>query len=287
METAMPFATTVEVLIYVFVTLAMLCIGMSATLSDMLALARERTRATRAIIANIVIPPVIAFVLVLLFPMEDAAAKVLLLLAFAPGGINAIQFSTKSPGQLAAAGELLILLSAIGLVTAPVAATFLLPSEAAQSIPVGELAFRIIVLVAAPLAIGMMIRSVAPGIAEKTYKPAMMISTLSFIASVILSLSMRQDAVGELGTGTVLAMLCFILASMAAGWLLGGAELDYRQVLAVTTNLRNVGLVYVLVDGCCLDPSYSTVLFAFMALMVPANLVFTIFCAILRKRRAQ
>ena len=133
METAMPFATTVEVLIYVFVTLAMLCIGMSATLSDMLALARERTRATRAIIANIVIPPVIALVLVLLFPMEDAAATVLLLLAFAPGGINAIQFSTKSPGQLAAAGELLILLSAIGLVTAPVAATFLLPSEAALS----------------------------------------------------------------------------------------------------------------------------------------------------------
>lgn len=285
MEAALPFDTLVMLLIYVFLALAMLCIGMNATLGDMLSLARERTRLARAIIANIVIPPVIALALVLLFPMHDAVTAVLLLLAFAPGGINAVQFSTKSPGQLAAAGELMILLSAISLILAPVAATFVLPSGATPSVPIGPLAFRIIILVVAPLLIGMMIRSVAPDIAERIYKPAMLVSTLSFVVSVILSLSVRQDALAEFSTGSVLAMLCFILILMATGWILGGAEQDYRQVLAVTTNLRNVGLVYVLVDGCCADDSYSTALFAFMAIMVPANLALTIICAILRKRR--
>jgi BASS family bile acid:Na+ symporter len=124
-----------------------------------------------------------------------------------------------------------------------------------------------------------------PGLAEKLYKPTMLISTLAFIASVLMSLSVRQEALGELGTGTIIAMLGFILILMGVGWVLGGPHSDYRQVLAVTTNLRNVGLVYVLVEECCNDPMFSTSVLAFMALMVPANLVLTIMCAIWRKRR--
>ena len=286
METSVPFETTVELLIYVFITLAMVCIGMSATLSDMLTLLRERTRIARAIMANILIPPVVAFALVLLIPMGDAAATVLLLLAFAPGGINAVQFSTKAPGQLAIAGELLLLLSAIGLITAPLAASWLLPDDATLSLPIDQLKFRIVALVAAPLTIGMAIRATAPGIAEKIYKPAMLVSTLAFVASVLLSLSVRQDAMGELGIATAAAMLAFILVLMAVGWLLGGPEPDQRQVLATTTNLRNVGLVYALVDECCGDPLFSTSVLAMMAIMVPANLVLTIVSGILRKRRA-
>lgn len=284
METSVPFDTTVELLIYVFITLAMLCIGMSATLDDMLALLRERSRAMRAIVANILVPPVVAFALVWLFPLDSAVATVLLLLAFAPGGINAVQFSTKTPGQIASAGELLFLLSAIGLVTAPVAAGWLLPAEASVSIPIDQLTFRIVALVAAPLAIGMAIRASAPGIAGKLYKPAMLISTIAFIASVILSLSVRQDALGVLGMDTAIAMLGFILILMAVGWVMGGPDADSRQVLAVTTNLRNVGLVYVLVDECCNDPLFSTSVLAFMAMMVPANLVLTIAGAVMRKR---
>lgn len=286
METPVPFDATVEFLIYVFVTLAMLCIGMSATLGDMLALLRDRTRTARAIFANSVVPPVVAFILVSLIPMNDAAARVLLLLAFAPGGINAVQFSTKSPGQLAAAGELLFLLSAIGLVTAPIGAGWLLPADAAIGIPIGQLSFRVVALVVSPLAIGMAIRAAASGIAEKVHKPAMLISTLAFIASVLLSLSVRQDAIAKLGAGTAIAMLGFILILLAVGWVLGGPDPERRQVLAVTTNLRNVGLVYVLVDGCCSEPLFSTSVLGFMAIMVPVNLVFTVACAVMRKRRA-
>jgi BASS family bile acid:Na+ symporter len=285
METPVPFDATVELLLYVFIMLAMLCIGMSATLSEMLALLRDPTRVTRAIIANSLIPPVVAFALVSLFPMNDAAATVLLLLAFAPGGINAVQFSTKSPGQLAAAGELLFLLSAIGLVTAPIAAGWLLPADAAIGLPIDQLAFRVIALVVVPLAVGMAVRAAAAGIAEKLYKPSMLISTLAFVASVLLSLSERQDAVAGLGAGTAVGMLGFILILLAVGWMLGGPGPDERQVLAVTTNLRNVGLVYVLVDGCCADALFSTSVLAFMALMVPVNLAFTVASAIMRKRR--
>ena len=64
METSVPFGTAVELLIYVFIALAMLCIGLSATVGEMLALLRDGTRVTRVIVANIVIPPVVALALV-------------------------------------------------------------------------------------------------------------------------------------------------------------------------------------------------------------------------------
>lgn len=285
METSVPFSASVELLIYLFITLAMFCIGLQAKLTDYGALLRDRACTTRAVLANVVVPPLVAVLLIAIFRLPESVATVLFLLALAPGGINAVQFSTKAPDQLAFAGELLFLLSLIGLITAPIAAWAILPAGTSISISVGELAFRILGLVAAPLVIGVAVRANNPSLAERIYKPAMLVSTLSFVASVVLSLSQRQDALALLGSPTVLAMLLFVLALMATGWLAGGPETDRRQVLAVATNLRNVGLVYVLVESCCEGGEHTTAVLGFMALMVPANLVLTILCAVARKRR--
>jgi BASS family bile acid:Na+ symporter len=286
MNTAVPFDTSVELLIYLFIILAMLCIGMGSTLAEFGALLRDRDRTTRALVVNVVVPPIIAVLIVTFIPMEESVAVVLLLLAFAPGGINAVQFSTKAPGQLALAGELLLLFSAVGLVTAPLAAGFILPSDASVGVPLAELAFRVLGLVAGPLVVGMALRARAPAMAERLYKPAMLVSTLAFIASVVLSLGIRQDALAMLASPTLIAMLVFVLVLMAAGWIAGGPETDRRQVLAVATNLRNVGLVYVLINGCCEGQDYSAAVLAFMAVMVPLNLGLTLISAVLRKRRA-
>jgi len=281
----MPFDPLVDLLISLFLALALLCIGMSATWGEMLLLLRDRTRLMPALFANVVIAPLVALILIWLLPMEPAAATVLLLLAFLPGGINAVQFSTKAPGQAAAAGELLFVLSAVALLFAPVAALVILEPEGALNLPWSQLAVRIGVYVVVPLLAGMLIRARAPELARKLYKPAMLTSTLCFIASVVISLGARQDALAELGTATVIAMLLFILVMMAVGWVMGGPDPDSRQVLAVSTNLRNVGLVYVLVDDCCGDPLMPTAVLAFMAIMVLPNLLLTVGCGVQRKRR--
>ena len=281
----MPFDPLVDLLISVFLALALFCIGLTATLSEMLSLLRDRTRLLPALAANVVVAPLVALVAVTLFPMEPAAEAVLLLLAFLPGGINAVQFSTKAPGQLAAAGELLFVLSAISLLFAPFAAEVILDSEATLDLPWTQLLVRIGAYVLVPLVAGMLVRARAPALADKLFKPAMLISTLCFVASVLISIGVRQDALAALGTGAMAGMLTFILVMMAVGWALGGPDPDSRQVLAVSTNLRNVGLVYVIVDDCCGDPLLATAVLAFMAIMVLPNLVLTVVCGIHRKKR--
>ena len=283
----MPFSPLVDLLISAFLALALLCIGMSATWDEMLALARDRTRLMPAIVANIVIAPLVAIILIWLFSIESAPAKVLLLLAFLPGGINAVQFSTKAPGQTAAAGELLIVLSAVSLLLAPLVTPVILEPEGGLSPPFGQLFLRVGAYVLLPLVIGMLIRSRAPVWAERLYKPAMLISTLCFIASVMISMGDRQDAMAELGAGSLTGMLVFILVMMAVGWFMGGPDSESRQVLAVSTNLRNVGLVYVIVDDCCGDPLLPISVLAFMAIMVLPNLLLTVACGIWRKKHSR
>lgn len=281
----MPFEATVELLIHIFISLAMLCIGMSASLKDMGLFILERERLLRVLAANVFIPPIIAVLIIAIFPIPRASGVVLFLLAFAPGGINAVQFSTKAPGQTTAAGALLFLLSLIGLVLVPAAAQVLLPVDVLERFAWDQLALRVFGVVGVPLVAGVLMRVYLPDVAEQIYKPVMLISTASFIASVMMSLSIRQEAASELGFATILAMLVFIVSLLAVGWFLGGGDPDFNQVLAICTNLRNVGLVYLLVDECCFNPLYSISILAFMALMVPVNLVFTILCAVMRKRR--
>lgn len=283
----MPFDLLVQALITIFIVLAMLCVGLAVEESDITSAVRDRRKMGRALLANIIIAPIVAIILVNLIPMPDAAAKILLLLGFAPGGINAVQFSTKSPGYLASAAGLLLVLSAAAIFITPIAAGIILEPDSSTSIPYERIALRAALFIILPLAAGMAIRRSAPSVAEKLFKPAMLMSTLAFIASVLTSMALRQDALGELGKGTMLAMLAFILIMMFVGWRLGGPERGHRQVLAVTTNLRNVGLVYVIVAACCTDPMLPTAVFAFMALMVPPNLILTIYNGIWRKKHGE
>jgi BASS family bile acid:Na+ symporter len=162
-------------------------------------------------------------------------------------------------------------------VLAPAAAQLVLPVDALERVAWEQLYTRIVGIIGIPLVIGIVIRRFAPEVAKHVYKPAILISTVSFVVSVVLSLSARQEAAADLGISTLIAMLIFILSLMALGWWLGGSDPEFSQVLAICTNLRNVGLVYLLVDACCFSPFYSASVLAFMALMVPANLVLTIF----------
>lgn len=280
----MPFDTFANALIIAFITLAMLCIGLAVQWSDILASISDSSKTSRALLANIIIAPLVAIFLVIIFPVPPATGTVLLLLGFAPGGINAIQFSTKSKGYLASAAGLLFLLSLVSVALTPVAASFIFAGEIAIAPPYGRIALRALLLIILPLFAGMGIRRVAPVLAGQLYKPAMLISTLSFITSVLISTAQRQDALRELGIVTLVVMLAFILVLMAVGWLLGGPEPGHRQVMAVCTNLRNVGMVFVIVDECCADTQLPTAVLAFMALMVPPNLILTLYLAFRRRK---
>jgi len=262
----MPFDPITNTLFFIFIVLAMACVGLAASGKDILNAVAERSFISKSLLANFIISPIVAFVVVRIFNLPDAVSATILVLSFAAGGLNAVQFSSKSQGYLATAAGLLFVLSLVSLVITPLAAGFIYGESG--DLAYGPIVVRVALLLLLPMVVGWLIRDRSADLAEKLYKPFMLTSTIAFIASVISGSSLRQESLSLVGMPAVAAMVIFILIMMAVGWALGGPERGRRQVLAVVTNLRNVGIVYVIATQCCSDPIYVDTIFAFMVLMV-------------------
>ncbi len=63
-------------------------------------------------------------------------------------------------------------------------------------------------------------------------------------------------------------MLALLVASRAAGWLLGGRSRDDRRALALTTSLRNIGVGLVIATGAFAGTEAVTPVLAYGVLEV-------------------
>jgi BASS family bile acid:Na+ symporter len=83
------------------------------------------------------------------------------------------------------------------------------------------------------------------------------------------------------------AMLLFILVSLAVGWFMGGPKREFRRILATSTSMRNAALCFGIVEATQPGHPVEVPLIAFSMLMVFPNMVFTIFHAVVAKRKAR
>jgi BASS family bile acid:Na+ symporter len=133
--------------------------------------------------------------------------------------------------------------------------------------------------------VGMAVRARRPDVAERLGRPTVIIATLAFAAFVVLLLPARKRAIAELGSPALIAMLVFVVASMAIGWLLGGPGRETRRVLAAASSMRNAALCFVIATKAFPGTNVDAAVAAFSALMIPPNMLFAISSATARRLR--
>ena len=94
-----------KILTYVFLVSTMLAIGLTVTWTEILTAVRGRHLMGRILLANLVLIPIVGYLLILIFPLSPGIKLGIALLALAPGGLTAIQFTDKVKGSLAFAAE--------------------------------------------------------------------------------------------------------------------------------------------------------------------------------------
>src|SRR4029077_7102032 len=80
-------------------------------------------------------------------------------------------------------------------------------------------------------------------------KPANLLSAVLNLATFGIVLAVYFPLLAEVRLRGYLGMLVLLVASWAAGWLLGGPGADNRRALTLTTSLRNVGVGLVIATG--------------------------------------
>ena len=279
--------TVPRMLVFVFMITAMLAVGLRSTTRDLRSLMATRGLLARSLLANFVIVPIIGIVLIRVLPLKPPVATALLILACTPGGISALQFTTKIKGAALLAGSGTFLMSILAVFLSPVLLGLALPGGMSVVVPYGRAVLFVLVFLLLPLVVGMVVGSRTAPLADKLAKVLGIISAVSFVTVVLLLMGTRKAAMNSVGKDGLLVMLVFILVSMLVGWLMGGSTQGSRHALATVTGMRNVALGLLIALKTFPDASVQGPLVAFSALMVPPNLLYTIYSAIRSKRAAR
>jgi BASS family bile acid:Na+ symporter len=274
-----------RILTFVFLITAMLSVGMQTTAGDLHSLLRSKGFLLRSLLANFVAVPIVGILLARTLPFKPEDAAALLLLACTPGGISALQFTTKIKGATLFAGSSAFLLSFVAVFLSSALLTLVLPGDISVVIPYGRALLFVVVFLLLPLLAGTLVRSRAERLAEKLSKLCAIMSAVLFIVVLVLIMGFRKEAMNAVGKEALLYMLLFIIISMAVGWFMGGPAKETRRVLATVTGMRNVALCLLIALNTFPDPAVQTPLVAFSALMVPPNTLLAAY-TVIRSRKA-
>ena len=272
-----PMNGTQRLLVLTFLVATMLSIGMTSRVTSLRRLLASRGLLLRTLMANFVVVPLAGLVLVRILPLGPEAAAAILLLACVPGGLGSVQFTSKVKGEDALPGATLVLLNVVALAVSPAIFRAVVPGSAGLSLPYGALLGFFALCVLVPLGIGGALRETWPGGARRLAGPLGVLGLLAFVGFMIATRSYRREALATVGTMGGAAMALLLVSSMVAGGLLGGPARETRQLLATATSMRHAALCLAMARSAPAGGAVIPPLVAFTALMVPANMLFTLY----------
>lgn len=270
--------------VVLFLVSAMLSIGLDVTITEVLSTLHQRRLLVKALIGNFVLVPLLGVLIAWAFRLPQNVDEGLLLLAAAPGALFAVNFKRQVKGSIPLAAALLFLLTAMSLVLTPPLAGVLLRLEESVSLDYGRAIFEVLVYVALPLLAGIALRRWLPPVAQALERPTTICAGISFVAVAVLTLSIKSAATKKIGWNGLIALCLLIADSIVIGWMSGGPQTDNRRVLVVSTSMRNVALCLAIALKSFPDANVDVPVIAFSSLMLPPNLLFTLYHARKAKR---
>ncbi|GAB08547.1 hypothetical protein GOARA_012_00970 [Gordonia araii NBRC 100433] len=227
----------------VALAIIMFGLGLSLTTADFARVAKNPRVVTIALACQLLVLPVVAFGLVLLFDLPPLLAVGMMLLAASPGGTTANLYSHLFRGDVALNVSLTAVNSVIAVITLPLITNFAIgwfdadDGTGTVGLQFGKVV-QVFVIVLAPVALGMLVRRSRPDFADRMDKPVRIGSALLLVLVVFGTMfAERANLVGYLlDVGAVTGLFCLI--SLSVGYFvprrLGVAD---RQAIACSMEI--------------------------------------------------
>lgn len=271
-----------KILALIMVVSMMFGAGLSIDRARLLQTLRQYGLLGRAFLANFVLVPLFAILLVRFFHVEAEVSFGIVLMSMAPG----VPFLVNSAGRgrggsLSFALTISFVFAAISVLTIPVTAALVFPPDVAAKIPAAAFFTTLVGFQLTPLVIGALI---APRLPVRNAEMLAKVSHLVFlVAALVLAVVIFPRLVSSItvvygfGRLTIIAAICVF--SIAIGWLLGGPDEQYRRTLSIATLMRNLGLCALIATSAGLadTPILATVFAYFIVsfvLSLPVQIYF-------------
>jgi BASS family bile acid:Na+ symporter len=185
--------------------------------------------------------PTVAFAIAVGFGLSPELAVGLMLLAASPGGATANIYSHLARGDVALNITLTAANSVICLLTLPLVVNFSLAyfMEAGQYVaPPVRKVVEVALIIVTPVALGMLMRALAPQVSERLAGPVRVASVLVLVLVIGAALGAEWERLPGYFAAVGLACLMFNLVSMGAGYLVPLAlRIGRRQAIAIAMEI--------------------------------------------------
>lgn len=238
----------INVVLPVALAIIMLSLGIGLTLADFRRVAAQGMGFVAGAFAQVVMLPVVAYLVVRLFGLPGELAVGVMLLSFCPGGVTSNMITKLARGDVALSVSLTAVISLLSMLTVPLLAVWSVAhflGADAPEVSVRSLAIAMFVITALPVAIGVAIRHAAPDFADRVEPKLSVFATILFAVIVVAALAgnwrLFVENLPTLGPALVvlnagLLIFGFLLAAaLGQGW-------QVRKTISIEAGVQNATL---------------------------------------------
>lgn len=238
--------------VLLFVITTMLAMGLSLTVSQIIAPLRRVRLVVLALVANFVLVPLLAFALTHLIPLSGPLKIGLILLGASAGAPFLPKLAQFAHGDVAFSVGLMVLLMVVTIVYLPMVLPLLLPGVKVNPL---FIAVSLLLTMLIPLGIALVVRARYPESAGQLQPLMGQASNMALLLVFVTSLLANfQQLIGVIGTGGIIAALILIVGGVVIGYLLGGPGRDTQTVLSLGTGQRNISAALLVATQSFADP---------------------------------
>ena len=235
-----------DVILPLALAFIMFVLGLGLTGSDFLRVVKQPRDFFVGAFSQIILLPIIAFILVKIWPIAPELAIGVMIIAAAPGGVTSNLLTSLAKGDVALSISLTAIISLLCVITIPfivlTSVGLLNDSSITQDISLFSMSRDMFLIVTVPVILGMLIRSFASGAALKFEPIAKKISIVLFVLVLLGAIAAERENVisyfAQAGLITfVLNVVMMVVAYYVAKLLASGMK--QKKCITIECGLQN------------------------------------------------
>jgi len=235
-----------DVILPLALAFIMLVLGLGLTGSDFLRVIKQPRDFFVGALSQIILLPIIAFIIVKIWPISPELAIGVMVIAAVPGGVTSNLLTSFAKGDVALSISLTAIISLLCVITIPfvvlTSVRLLSDSNITQDISLFGMARDMFLIVTVPVILGMLVRRFISGFALKFEPIAKKISIVLFVLVLLGAIAAEKENVisyfAQAGLITlVLNVVMMIIAYYVAQFLASGTA--QKKCITIECGLQN------------------------------------------------
>ena len=235
-----------DVILPLALAFIMFVLGLGLTGADFLRVIKQPRDFFVGAFSQIILLPIIAFILVKIWPIAPELAIGVMIIAAAPGGVTSNLLTSFAKGDVALSISLTAIISLLCVITIPfivlTSVELLGGSNITQDISLFSMSRDMFLIVTVPVILGMLLRKFSSGVALKLEPIAKKVSILLFILVLLGAIAAERENVisyfAQAGLITlILNVVMMVVAYYVAQFLASGTK--QKKCITIECGLQN------------------------------------------------